>query len=279
MNNITYRLPQRLSGKESACNARDAGAKGLITGSGRSPGGGHGNPLQYSCLENPTDRGARWAEVHGVAESDTTDATKHSTILNTEHRYPSVRPAGALGLFPLLAVVSEAAVNTGVQVSLWHHAFVSASFLLLAKQQSIVWRRHFVCGFVTRWAFELSPLVAVVNGAAVTAASFTWTCFHYSWVFACVVFPHAPQRFSATTWASHTFDAVPALSSWSPRQPRGNRLRPAGLSLPAPWDASHRSRLSPVPLTDWVWVPGPQTSSLGLINFPEWCTELRETLY
>ena len=42
-------------------------------GSGRSPGGGNGNPLQYSCLENPTDRGAWWATVHGFTEeSDTT---------------------------------------------------------------------------------------------------------------------------------------------------------------------------------------------------------------
>ena len=42
---------------------------GSIPGLGRSPGGGHGNPLQYSCLENPMDRGAWWATVHGVAES------------------------------------------------------------------------------------------------------------------------------------------------------------------------------------------------------------------
>ena len=43
---------------------------GSIPGSGRSPRGGHGNPLQYSCLENPMDRGAWWAVVHGVAELD-----------------------------------------------------------------------------------------------------------------------------------------------------------------------------------------------------------------
>ena len=45
-------------GKESTCNAGDPG---LIPGSGTSPGGGNGNPLQYSCLENPRDRGAWWA--------------------------------------------------------------------------------------------------------------------------------------------------------------------------------------------------------------------------
>ena len=49
----------------------------MIPGSGRSPGGGHGNPPQYSCLENPMDRGARQATAHGAAEeSDMTEATE-----------------------------------------------------------------------------------------------------------------------------------------------------------------------------------------------------------
>ena len=54
--------------KASACNAGDLGS---ISGLGRSPGEGNGNPLQYSCLENPMDRGAWWAAVHGVAKSRT----------------------------------------------------------------------------------------------------------------------------------------------------------------------------------------------------------------
>ena len=54
--------------KEPASNAGDAGS---ILGSGRSPGKGNGNPLQYPCLENPMDRGAWWATVHGVAKSRT----------------------------------------------------------------------------------------------------------------------------------------------------------------------------------------------------------------
>ena len=53
-------------GQESACNAGDLS---LITESGRSPGEGNGNSLQYSCLENPMDRGAWQARVHGVTKS------------------------------------------------------------------------------------------------------------------------------------------------------------------------------------------------------------------
>ena len=59
--------------KKSPPNAGDVRDAGSIPGLGRSPGGGHGNPLRYSCLENLMDRGARWASVHGVVkESDTT---------------------------------------------------------------------------------------------------------------------------------------------------------------------------------------------------------------
>ena len=64
------------SGKESTCNAGNASS---IPGSGRSPGEGNGNPLQYSCLENPTDRGEPW----GCKESDTTEqlSLTHSLLL------------------------------------------------------------------------------------------------------------------------------------------------------------------------------------------------------
>ena len=58
--------PDGSDGKESARNAGDLGSN---PGSGKSPGAGHGNPLQYSCLENPMDRGAWRAAVHGVAKS------------------------------------------------------------------------------------------------------------------------------------------------------------------------------------------------------------------
>ena len=60
--------PGGSDGKESVYNAGDLRS---IPGSGRTPGEGNGNPLQYSCLENPMDRGAWQAIVHGVAKSET----------------------------------------------------------------------------------------------------------------------------------------------------------------------------------------------------------------
>ena len=63
-----YGFPCGSDSKEFACNVGDLGS---IPGSGRSPGEGNGNPLQYSCLENPMDGGAWWATVHGVAKSRT----------------------------------------------------------------------------------------------------------------------------------------------------------------------------------------------------------------
>ena len=81
--------------KESICNAGDARDASSIPGSGRSPGGGHGNPLQHSCLENPMDKGAWWATVH---RSDMTEVTEH-----THTRWLSEPGTG--DMFPAIAAL------------------------------------------------------------------------------------------------------------------------------------------------------------------------------
>ena len=66
--------------KSPPANAGDLRDTGLIPGLERSPGGGHGNPLPYSCLENSMDRGAWWATVHEVVELDNTEVTEHKCV-------------------------------------------------------------------------------------------------------------------------------------------------------------------------------------------------------
>ena len=65
----TEGVPGGASGKESTCQCRRCQRYGSVPGLGRSSGVGNGNPLQCSCLENPMDRGAWWATVHGVTEN------------------------------------------------------------------------------------------------------------------------------------------------------------------------------------------------------------------
>ena len=68
LSDFHFHFSQVAQTKESACNVGDLGS---VPGLGRSPAGGHGNPLQYSCLENPMDRGAWQATVHGITKSQT----------------------------------------------------------------------------------------------------------------------------------------------------------------------------------------------------------------
>ena len=88
-----------------AANAGDAENAGSIPGLGRSLGGGSGNPLQYSCLENSLDRGAWWATVSGIAESDMTEHARTHTSVTL----PQQLGIGLLGLTgcSLLAVFSN----------------------------------------------------------------------------------------------------------------------------------------------------------------------------
>ena len=73
---MTFKFQHQVTGlqvvlvvKNLPANVGDIRDVSLIPGSGRSPGGGHGNPLQYSCLENSIDRGAWWATLHGISKS------------------------------------------------------------------------------------------------------------------------------------------------------------------------------------------------------------------
>ena len=76
--------------KNPPANAGDARDVGSIPGSGRSPGEGNGNPLQYSCLENPMDRGAWWATVHGVTKSQTRRVTEDTMEHEVIHMHNKV---------------------------------------------------------------------------------------------------------------------------------------------------------------------------------------------
>ena len=69
--------------KNLSASAGDIVDGGWIPGSGRSPAGGHGDSLQYSCLENPMDSGGCRATVHGVAQSDTTEVTESPHVHGT----------------------------------------------------------------------------------------------------------------------------------------------------------------------------------------------------
>ena len=93
---IILRLPCGSAGKEATCNSGDIKDVGLIPGSGRSPGGGHANPLQYSGLENPKDRGAWRATVHTVTKSWTRlkrlNTHTHTVITHQQQGIKSTLP-------------------------------------------------------------------------------------------------------------------------------------------------------------------------------------------
>ena len=88
-------------GKESACTAGGTGDAGSIPGLGRSPGEGHGSPLQYSCLENPIDRGALWAPVLKVTKSQTQmkQLSVHAHPLGSEQAMGALKKVDVVFVF------------------------------------------------------------------------------------------------------------------------------------------------------------------------------------
>ena len=124
------------NGKDSACNAGDLGS---IPGLGRSPGGRHGNPLQSSCLENPTDRGAWWAAVHSVPKSQTwlkrlgrhtCTASPTSELLKTTMFFSAPKPL----LFPLPGGISYLSSRSQFKYHLLREAFLD---LLTSSRQTL----------------------------------------------------------------------------------------------------------------------------------------------
>ena len=103
-------LPVGTSGKEPTGQCRSIRVKGSIPGSGSSPGGGHGNPLQYSCLKNPRDRGAWWATVHGVAQSRTRLSDSAGTQRHTKFK--------SITMWRTLGIEIPTTTNTHTTVSI-----------------------------------------------------------------------------------------------------------------------------------------------------------------
>ena len=136
-------------GKESACNAGDGGRHKFIPGSGRSPGGGCGNPLQYSCLENPMEREAWWTIAHRVTKSQTR-VKKWNTHSRTHTRQGYILP---FCLFNLHAEFSTVQSLSHVQLSVtsWtaaHQASLSInntrSLLKFMSIESVMSSNHLI---------------------------------------------------------------------------------------------------------------------------------------
>ena len=117
-------LPRGTKGKESACNAGDVRGAASIPGSGTFPGGGHGNALQDSCLENPMDRGAWQAALMGHNESDHDSVTEHRSASRSVIISASVRVAAntVLSFFLMTDTPSYVCIESSLSFHLSKHS-------------------------------------------------------------------------------------------------------------------------------------------------------------
>ena len=137
-----------LVGKNLPANCRIQRDAGLIPGLGRSPGEGHGNPLQYSCLENPADRGAWWATVHRVTQSQT-QLKQLSMQKMIGKRYRKRRQRIRVEFFLITEYVSYILILWIPRPKkMWYHCPTSIPFVLwisinvnydLVKKKKLLW--------------------------------------------------------------------------------------------------------------------------------------------
>ena len=111
--------------KNPPANAGDIRDVGSIPGSGRSPGGGNDNPLQYSCLENPMDRGASWAIVHGVPKSQTQQS--YWAWTHTQIHIHTYTVLALLSMFCCFLKFASKITPLRILTSLWASPFHTSS--------------------------------------------------------------------------------------------------------------------------------------------------------
>ena len=131
--------------KNLPANAGDIRDMGLISGSGRSPGGGHGNPLQYSCLENPVNKGVWWATVHGVAKS----WTWLKWCVTAQHN--AYQPNEEFGW------ECECREETSFQGSgfhSWQQQLKGQNYVFLCKEAGNIWINELTQSLIQKWKAE-----------------------------------------------------------------------------------------------------------------------------
>ena len=123
-------------GSEGKVSTWNMGDRGLIPGLGRSPGGEHGNPLRYSCLENPTDRGAWWAAVHEVTKSrkcDNSDSQVTAMVSVSQFSLSvvsdSLRPHESQHARPPCPSQTPGVYSNSCPSSQWYHPAISSSVI------------------------------------------------------------------------------------------------------------------------------------------------------